>query len=89
MLIKFFPVMCKFCSGNFATITIKIEKRSFLLFWSTVVDDTIVTIGEAYYDDLFYQLADTGTYRCTVVYTISGIGGADDVLTFEDTAKYE
>lgn len=24
-----------------------------------------------------------------ITYTISGTGGADDVLTFEDTAKYE
>ena len=72
-----------------ATITIKIEKRNFLLFWSDVVDETISVVGDSYYKEHYYQLEDTGTYRCTVVYTVSGTGGADDVIPFEDTAKYE
>lgn len=72
-----------------ATITIKIEKRTLLLFWSDVVEDTITVVGERYFDELYYQLEATGTYRCTVIYTISGTGGADDVIPFEDTAKYE
>lgn len=72
-----------------ATITIKIEKRTLLFFWSDVVDDTITVVGERFFDEFYYQLEDKGTYRCTVVYTVSGTGGADDVLTFEDTKKYE
>lgn len=72
-----------------ATITIKLEKRTLLLFWSDVIDETITVAGDNYFNELHYQLEDKGTYRCTVVYTISGTGGADDILTFEDTAKYE
>lgn len=72
-----------------ATITIKIEKRTLLFFWTDVINDTITVVGDRYFDELDYQLEDKGTYRCTVVYTISGTGGPDDVLTFEDTEKYE
>lgn len=72
-----------------ATITIKIEKRNLLLFWRDVIDETITVVGDSYFNEMYYQLEDTGTYRCTVVYTVSGTGGADDVLTFEKTAKYE
>ena len=71
-----------------ATISIKIEKRNFLLFWTDVVEETI-TVNNYYYENAFYyQLEDTGTYRCTVEYVISGTGGADDVITFEDTKTY-
>lgn len=72
-----------------ATITIKIEKRTLLFFWSDVIDETITAVGDSYFNEFHYQLEDKGTYRCTVVYTVSGTGGADDVLTFEDTEKYE
>jgi hypothetical protein len=72
-----------------ATITIKIEKRNLLFFWSDVVDETITAVGDSYFNEFHYQLEDKGTYRCTVVYTVSGTGGPDDVLTFEDTEKYE
>jgi hypothetical protein len=57
-----------------ATITIKIEKRNLLFFWSDVVNDTITVVGHRYFDELDYQLEDKGTYRCTVVYTIFGNG---------------
>ena len=72
-----------------ATITIKIEKRNLLFFWSDVVDETVTVVGDRYDNEFYYQLEDKGTYRCTVVYTVSGTAGADDVLTFEDTEKYE
>lgn len=71
-----------------ATITIKIEKRTLLVFWNDVVSDTITVTGEYYSDSWYYQLEKSGTYRCTVVYTVSGSGGADDVIPFEDTASY-
>lgn len=72
-----------------ATITVKIEKRNLLVFWSDIVEDVITVNGDSYYESLSYQLDKTGTYRCTVEYVVSGTGGADDVLTFEDTKTYE
>lgn len=72
-----------------ATITIKIEKRTLLLFWSDIVDETITVVGSSYFNELHYQLEDKGTYRCTVDYCVSGTGGEDDLWTFQDTAKYE
>lgn len=71
-----------------ATIEIKIEKRNFLFFWNDVVAETLSVDGYRYDNELYYQLTDTGTYRCTVEYTISGTGGTSDVVTFEDTAEY-
>ena len=71
-----------------ATISIKIEKRNFLLFWTDVVEETLTVNNYYYANALHYQLEDTGTYRCTVEYVVSGTGGADDVITFEDTAEY-
>ena len=72
-----------------ATITVKIEKRNLLVFWKDVVEETYTVSGVSYYDTYTYQLDKTGTYRCTVEYVISGTGGADDVITFEDTKTYE
>ena len=71
-----------------ATINITIEKRSFLFFWNDVVTETITVYTYRYDNEFYYQLEDKGTYRCTVEYIVSGSGGADDVLTFEDTATY-
>ena len=71
-----------------ATITIKIEKRSFLMFWSDVVEEIITVSDTFYFNELHYQLEDTGTYRCTVEYVISGTGGTDDVITYEEEQKY-
>ena len=71
-----------------ATISITIEKRNLLFFWSDVVSDTITVSGDYYSNELTYQLDGTGTYRCTVEYVVSGTGGADDVITFEDTKTY-
>lgn len=72
-----------------ATITIKIEKRNLLLFWSDVIDDTITVTGSSYFNEFVYQLSDKGMYRCTVEYCISGTAGPDDILTYQDTYKYE
>lgn len=71
-----------------ATINITIEKRSFLFFWNDVVTETITVDTYRYDNEFYYQLEDKGTYRCTVEYIVSGSGGTDDVLTFEDTATY-
>ena len=72
-----------------ATINITIKKRTLLLFWSEVVSDSITVSGEYYSNEFYYQLEDTGTYKCNVEYIVSGTGGADDVIPFEDTAVYE
>ena len=71
-----------------ATIEIKIEKRTLLFFWNDVITETLSVDGYRYDNELYYQLSDTGTYRCTVEYTIYGTGGTADVVTFEDTVKY-
>ena len=71
-----------------ATISIKIEKRNLLLFWNEVMEETIYVNDSRYYEELHYQLQETGTYRCKIENVVSGIGGADDVITFEDTKTY-
>lgn len=71
-----------------ATINITIEKRNLLFFWNDVITETITCDNYHYTNEFYYQLEDSGTYRCTVEYVISGTGGADDVITFEDTASY-
>ena len=72
-----------------ATINITIKKRTLLLFWSEVVTDSITVSGDFYINEFYYQLEDKGTYKCNVEYIVSGTGGADDVIPFEDTAVYE
>jgi putative cell wall-binding protein len=71
-----------------ARIEIILEKRSFLLFWNEVLTDTITVSGENCADALVCHLTEKGTYRCTVTYTVSGTAGADDVITFQDTASW-
>lgn len=71
-----------------ATITIVLEKRNFLFFWNEVLTDTVTVQAEYYADELVCHLTERGTYRCKVTYVISGTAGADDVLTFEDTASW-
>ena len=73
-----------------ASISITIKKNTFLWFYSTVVDETYNVVGENYYHTYYYDLTSSGsgTYKCNVTYTISGSGGADDVIPFEDTASY-
>lgn len=72
-----------------ATINITIKKRTLLLFWSEVVTDSVTVSGDFYINEFYYQLEDKGTYKCNVEYIVSGTGGADDVIPFEDTAVYE
>lgn len=71
-----------------ATICIKIEKRNLLVFWNEVVNDVYYFREASHAETFVYQLEKTGTYRCTVDYLISGTGGADDEITFQDTATY-
>jgi hypothetical protein len=71
-----------------ATICIKIEKRNLLVFWKEVVNDIYYFREEAHAETFVYQLGKSGTYRCTVDYLISGTGGLDDEITFQDTKSY-
>ena len=71
-----------------ATITVKIEKRNLLVFWNEVVNDVYYFREESHAETFVYQLEKKGTYRCTVDYLISGTGGADDEITFQDTKTY-
>ena len=71
-----------------ATICIKIEKRNLLVFWKEIVNDVYYFREESHAETFVYQLEKTGTYRCTVDYLISGTGGLDDEITFQDTKTY-
>ena len=70
------------------TVSIRIEKRSFLLFWNEVLVDSYTVRASSYDNEFEYQLTDKGTYRCYVTYSVSGYGGEDDTITFEDTDTY-
>ena len=71
-----------------ATISVKIEKRNFLIFWNEVVNEVYYFREESHAETFVYQLEKTGTYRCTVDYLISGTGGLDDEINFQDTQTY-
>ena len=75
-------------------VELYVQKRILGLFWKKVdigcpnniwTDSTTSTT----YSHVFtHTLTSTGTYRVTVTYTVSGSGGADDVITMTDTVTY-
>ena len=77
-----------------ATVTSYIEKRTLGLFWTKVdigePNNEWVDTSSDYLDVFIHEfwLEDTGTYRATVVYEISGTGGATDVIDFDKTVTY-
>ena len=71
-----------------ATIEILIQKRNLLFFWENYVRETTTVQGERYDDVSTFTLAERGTYKCTVTYTIYGTAGEADVIPFERTLKY-
>lgn len=77
-----------------AKVTSYIEKRTLGIFWSRVdigqPNNEWVDISTDYYDAFGHEfyLEDKGTYRATVVYEISGTGGATDVIDFDKTVTY-
>lgn len=77
-----------------ATITSYIEKRTLGIFWTRVdigqPNNEWVDVSTDYYDAFGHEfyLSNTGTYRATVVYEISGTGGATDVINYEQERTY-
>lgn len=75
-------------------VSLYVEKRILGLFWSRVdigCDDNVWedSTTNYYYNNTFScDLSSTGTYRVTVTYTVSGTGGASDVITKTDTVTY-
>lgn len=69
-------------------VDVHIEKRNFLFFWENVRHEIYVVYVYRYFDEHTYQLNSKGTYRCTVTYTISGTGGEDDVIPYQETASW-
>lgn len=76
-----------------AKVTVKIQKRTLLLFWTTVdigepnnlwIDTSTEVYGRFHNA---FQLEKTGTYRCVITFEVSGTGGATDVI--EDTLEAE
>ncbi len=71
-----------------------VEKRILGIFWSRVdigCEDNIWhdSVTNYYYSNSFCcDLSSTGTYRVTVTYTVSGSGGASDVITKTCTVTY-
>ena len=82
-------------SGDFkkAEITVKIQKKVFLLFWDTVdigePNDEWVETSTAL-NGLFYNTFDvngTGTYRALITVEFTGVDGSVDVV--EETIEYK
>lgn len=77
-----------------ARVTSYIEKRTLGIFWTKVdigqPNNEWVDISTEYLDAFVHEfwLEDKGTYRATVVYEISGTGGATDVIDFDKTVTY-
>ena len=71
-----------------------VEKRFLLVFWSRVAigypnDLWTDSVNSYNYSNTFStDLSSTGTYRVTVTYTVSGTGGADDIITMTQIETY-
>ncbi len=70
-----------------AYITVRIEKQRLLFFWDEILIRDYTAVGESYQNEYYYPIGETGTYRCTVTYTVKGAVG-EDIITFSDTKIY-
>lgn len=76
-----------------AKITVKIQKRVLLLFWTTVdigePDNIWTETSTEVYGSFIksFQIEKTGTYRAVITFEVSGTGGATDVV--EETLEVE
>lgn len=79
--------------ANRIEVELYVEKRFLGVFWSKVnigYPNNIWTdaVNNYMYRNTFStQLPSSGTFRVTVTYTVSGTGGADDVITFTGTVS--
>lgn len=77
-----------------AVITTYIEKQHLGFLWLRVDIDTsnnewVHTVNKAQYNGTrTFWLPSKGTYRTTVIYEISGTGGATDTITCQHTVTY-
>ena len=73
------------CTG--ATVSVKIQKRTLLVFWTTVYEWEATSTEQ--YDFLYgsTQLEDTGTYRAVFKVEVHGTNGVTDVI--EDKIQKE
>lgn len=69
-----------------ATITITLEKKFLLVFW-TEVETWTLTSNSANFTQTVSCDVSSGTHRATVVYEIYGSGGSTDVITYEKEVK--
>ena len=70
-----------------ATVTVKIQKRTLLVFWTTVYEWEATSTEK---NDFLYgstQLEDTGTYRAVFKVEVHGTNGVTDVI--EDKIQKE
>lgn len=76
------------------TITIKIQKRTLGFVWTKVdigvPNNEIEIVSAQPVGDYSYniRLNSTGNYRAVITYTVSGSGGANDVIEDICTAEY-
>ncbi len=79
-------------TSSSATITVKLQKKFLIFFWKDVdigqPDNTWTdyVYGTDFTKEYTHYLSDTGKYRAIITYTVSGVGGPDDVIehTHED-----
>ena len=71
-----------------AKIEIKLERKTWGLFWSEVDTWTRIPGTVNFTDEVTYQLTKTGTYRATVKYEIRGTAGEADTHTFQHEITY-
>ena len=71
------------------TITVKLEKRTLLLFWIDVETWTF-TSNESYISEaLTYSLTDSGMYRCTIEFEITSTDGTVETDEYQQKVEYD
>ena len=71
-----------------ARIEIKLQRKTWGLFWSDVETWTRIPSVVSFRDEVTYQLTKTGTYRAIVTYEIRGTAGDPDTYTFDHEITY-
>ncbi|MBQ9747967.1 MAG: hypothetical protein IJV98_04205 [Clostridia bacterium] len=71
-----------------AEITLKIEKKNGIL-WQDVISQTYHTKETHHVNKLEYPLPEMGAYRFTVIYTVSGSAGKEDVVKIQEEKTYD